>query len=67
MTNYEETRVPSLSTGLVAGMLIGITAGLVLGPAVFGNLAIGLVLGSGAGGVLGIAFPAAWRSQRASR
>ncbi|WP_405639125.1 hypothetical protein [Streptomyces sp. NBC_00019] len=47
-------------------MLIGIGVGLVLGLVVFDNLAIGLVLGSGAGGVLGIAFPAARRSQRQS-
>ncbi|WP_404199315.1 hypothetical protein [Streptomyces tauricus] len=66
MTNNEDAGVPSISTGLVAGMLIGITAGLVLGLAVFDNMAFGLVLGSGAGGVLGVAFPAARRSQRQS-
>jgi hypothetical protein len=47
-------------------MLIGITVGLVLGLAVFDNMAIGLVLGSGAGGALGVTFPAARRSQRQS-
>lgn len=47
-------------------MLIGIAVGLVLGLAVFDNMAIGLVLGGGAGGVLGVTFPAARRSQRQS-
>jgi hypothetical protein len=47
-------------------MLIGIAVGLVLGLAVFDNMAIGLVLGSGAGGVLGVTLLAARRSQRQS-
>lgn len=45
-------------------MLIGIAVGLVLGPAVFDTMAMGLVLGAGAGGVLGVTLRAAWPSQR---
>ncbi|MGY4745900.1 hypothetical protein [Streptomyces sp. ATMOS53] len=45
-------------------MLIGIAIGLALGVSVFDNAAIGLTLGSGAGGVLGITFTLAQRSRR---
>lgn len=37
-------------------MLIGISVGLVLGLTVFDNMTMGLVFGSGAGGVLGVSF-----------
>lgn len=63
VTNNEDAEAPSISTGFVAGMLIGIAVGLVLGLTVFNNTAIGLVLGSGAGGVLGITFAAVRRGQ----
>jgi hypothetical protein len=66
VTNNEEAGVPSISTGLVVGMLIGIPVGLVLGLAVFDNMAMGLVLGGGAGGVLGVTLRAARGSQRQS-
>ncbi|MGW5210668.1 hypothetical protein ACWEQO_05470 [Streptomyces sp. NPDC004051] len=62
----EGAKVPSNSTGLVVGMPIGIAVGLVLGLAVFDNMAMGLVFGSGAGGVLGITLLSARRSQRQS-
>ncbi|MGW0609240.1 hypothetical protein [Streptomyces sp. NPDC002788] len=64
MTNNEEAGLPSISTGLVVSMLIGIP--VVFGLAVFDNMAMGLVLGGGAGGVLGVTFRAARRSQRES-
>ncbi|WP_406729048.1 hypothetical protein WJ438_36955 [Streptomyces sp. GD-15H] len=35
-------------------LTIGVVIGLVLGMSAFGNLAIGLALGSGTGGVLGL-------------
>lgn len=66
VTNNEDAGAPSISTGFVVGMMIGIAVGLVLGLAVFDNMAIGLVLGGGAGGVLGVTLPAARRSQRQS-
>jgi hypothetical protein len=66
VTNNEEAGVPSISTGFVVGMLIGIPAGLMLGLAVFDNTAMGLVLGGGAGGVLGVTFRTSRRSQRQS-
>ncbi|MEU4133002.1 hypothetical protein [Streptomyces wuyuanensis] len=56
MTNNEVARVRSVSAGLVVGMLIGISVGLVLGLTVFDNMTMGLVFGSGAGGVLGVSF-----------
>ncbi|MFD7246458.1 hypothetical protein [Streptomyces massasporeus] len=54
MTNNEEAGVPSIRAGLVVGMLIGIPVGFVLGQAAFDSMAMGLVLGGGAGGVLGV-------------
>lgn len=66
VANTEEVGSSSASTGLVVGMLIGIVIGLVLGVSVFDNMAIGLTLGSGAGGVLGITFTVAQRSRRQS-
>ncbi len=41
--------------------MIGIPIGIMLGLSVFDNMAIGLVLGSGVGGILGIIFPTARR------
>ncbi len=47
-------------------MLVGVPIGVLLGLSVFDNVAIGLVLGSGVGGVLGITFAMARRSRRQS-
>ncbi|MGW6270195.1 hypothetical protein [Streptomyces sp. NPDC055060] len=66
MTNDENAAAPSISTGFFVGMLFGIGVGLVLGLVVFDSTAMGLVVGGGAGGVLGVTFPAARRSQRQS-
>lgn len=67
VTNNDEDRVPFSTAGFVGGMLIGVPIGIVLGLSVFGNMAMGLVLGSGVGGVLGVMFPVARRSGRQSR
>jgi hypothetical protein len=66
VANTEEVGSSSVSTGLVVGMLIGIVIGLPLGGFVFDNMAIGLMLGSGAGGVLGVTFTVAQHSRRQS-
>ncbi|MFE7614018.1 hypothetical protein [Streptomyces sp. NPDC057496] len=66
MADTEEVRAPSVSTGFIVGMLVGTSAGLVLGQSVLDNPALGLTLGSGAGGVLGITFAMARHSRRQS-
>lgn len=64
VTNNDEGGTPSTATGFVVGMLVGVPIGVVLGLSVFDNIGIGLVLGSGVGGVLGITFPAVRRSRQ---
>jgi hypothetical protein len=66
MTNDEDVGTVSVSTGFATGMLMGIAFGIALGLVVFENMAIGLALGAGTGGVLGVALVTTRRSQRGS-
>ncbi|MGR3932433.1 hypothetical protein [Streptomyces sp. BRA346] len=54
MTNNDEGATPFPATGFFVGTMTGIPIGIGLGLSVFDNMAIGLVLGSGVGGILGI-------------
>ncbi|WP_436739556.1 hypothetical protein [Streptomyces sp. BBFR102] len=64
MTDDADRPTPPVSRALSVGMLIGVPVGLLLGLAVFDDLAVGLVLGGGTGGVLGATLPTAHTPRR---